>query len=409
MPHPLNAHNRTDVDFAPSHKVKNYAEEKYSDEHGDGPVEVLQRDRRRVGPERPEECEAGVHQSNHVHGHTKAPQTPTRLWQKLGVVQPPVEYAADRDGVGKHKGYHLQRDNRVKGLGRADVDQGKQSADEAWEKDGVGWDLARRVNGRDPACKGQAIVTRKGKGLTRRRGIEGDVAGNDEYQDHDGEGVDAACWNRFLEYVNEGISRWVVDRVFNGRDREDKSDDEDEGEEAVADVTPYDGVGHISPGILYFFRHVGRRVRACMVLSAFQKVSETTPRLDQLTNRTVDGRYLADHERQTDGGPSSEVGEVAEHSRGRLPRRQDPQDDDHNKKAEHVYDEQQILNHRQTLGAKNITGIDERHHGEHQQCSLPSLPGVVWVVDSYQPLNYRPCEKGTRCGAGLPREHWHPS
>ena len=121
-----------------------------------------------------------------------------------------------------------------------------------------------------------------------------------------------------LEDVDEGEAGRVVDGVLDGGEAEEVGDQEDEGDEAVQDVGPEHGVGHVSAGVLDFFGHVGRRVGA---------------------DGAVNGRDLADHEAEAHTGPAAPVVELRKHDARGVPGRKDPQDDDDGEEAENVDDE----------------------------------------------------------------------
>ena len=242
--------------------VVSHAQHGDADEHDDGPVEVLQVDGGDVGPKGPEEGKGDVGEADDVDGDAKAAEAPAGGREQVRVVEAAVEHARDGDGVGEHEGDNLQADDGVEGHVGADVDAGQQGADEAREQHGVGGDLTGGVHGGDPGGEGQAVVAREGEGLARGRRVEGHVAGHDEDQHHDRKRVDAARRDGLLEHVDEREAARVVDGVVHRRDREEVGHQEDEGEEAVADVRPDDGVGHVATGVFDFFRHVRGGVRA---------------------------------------------------------------------------------------------------------------------------------------------------
>lgn len=120
-------------------------------EQHDRPVEVLQCDRDRVWPERPEEDECDVDNAYGVNWYTKAAETPACFWEQFRVSDTAVENAAHGDAVGKHDGDHLHGDNGVECGGGADVDQGEEAGDCAGEDDRVHREFFGGVHVRDPS------------------------------------------------------------------------------------------------------------------------------------------------------------------------------------------------------------------------------------------------------------------
>ena len=69
-----------------------------------------------------------------------------------------------------------------------------------------------------------------------------------------------------------------------------------------------------------------------------------------------------------------------------------------------MHDQQQVLDHRQALGAPDVADVDERHHGEDEQGALPSGAVVAGVIDGDETLDDGAGEERARGGAGLPGE-----
>ena len=138
-----------------------------ADEDDDGPVEAVDGDGVRVGPEGPEKGEGDVEQTRGVDGDTPFAQAPACRGKQLRVVDAAVEDAADGDGVGEHDGDGLQRGDGVKGGFGPEVDQRHQAHDDTRQHDGVGGDLALGVDLADPVGEGETPVAGEGPGLTR--------------------------------------------------------------------------------------------------------------------------------------------------------------------------------------------------------------------------------------------------
>lgn len=100
-------------------------------EHGDGdedqnaPVERLQRDRGRAGPETPEKRKDGVCEAARVHDDAEATEAPASFGKKLRMQQTSEQHTPNRGGVGEHQRRELERYDGVEGGGGADVDQGE--------------------------------------------------------------------------------------------------------------------------------------------------------------------------------------------------------------------------------------------------------------------------------------------
>jgi len=380
------------VDLPAFRKVRDGGQDHDGDEDDDAPVEGGGVHRGPVGPQGPEKGKGDIDDAEHVDRHAPAAQAPAGRGQELGLEEAAVEDAADGDGVGGHERGDLQGDDGVEGDGGADVDEGEQTGEEAGEGDGVGGDVQPRVDAADPAGEREALVAREGEGLARRGRVEGDVAGDDEDEDHDGQRVDAAGRDGLLEDVDEGEAGRVADGVGDGRQAEEEGQQQDEAEDAVEHVGPEHGVGHVAPRVLDFFRHVRRRVGA---------------------DRPVDGADLADTQRQAHVGPAAAVVELGEDDAGVVSGRENPQHDDDGEEAEDVDDEQDVLQQRQGPGAPDVGDEQNEHHGEDQEGPLPpplQVGGaVVGVVDDDQRLDDGAGEKGSRRGAGLPRQSRHPS
>jgi len=129
--------NRALVRMSALENVHDQRNEERTQEQHDSPVEVLQRNRDRIWPERPEEDECDVDDADAVDWYTPAAETPACFWDQFRVSHTAVENAAYGDAVGKHDGYHLHGDDGVEcGVG-ADVDQREEAGDCAGEDDRV--------------------------------------------------------------------------------------------------------------------------------------------------------------------------------------------------------------------------------------------------------------------------------
>ena len=170
----------------------------------------------------------------------------------------------------------------------------------------------------DPTGEGEPLIAGEGEGLAGRRCIERDVARDNQYQNHDGQGVDAAGGDGLLEDVDEGEAGGVVDSILDRWQAEEVRDKEDEGDNAIEDVGPEHGVGDVASGVFDFLRHV----RGCVGADG-----------------AVDGRDLADHHAEADAGPAAAVVELCEDDLGVVSGREDPEHDDDGEEAENVDDE----------------------------------------------------------------------
>lgn len=212
--------DRPVIHLHPLHPVHCQTQRRNAHEYHHAPIERRQLHWRRVGPEGPEENEQGVRQADDVNRDTEAAQAPASRGQELRVVEAAVEDAADGREIREHQGDDLKGDDGVEGDGGAKVDEGEESGDQAGEGDGVGGDLLHRVHVGDPLGEREAFVAGKGEGLTGGRGVERDVTRDDEDQEEDCEGVDAARGHRVTEDVEEGIGGGIGDGVVDGLDAE---------------------------------------------------------------------------------------------------------------------------------------------------------------------------------------------
>ena len=119
--------------------------------------------------------------------------------------QSAVENTRDRDGVSEHKCTDLQGGDGVEGYRRADIDESEEHGDYAGKGDGVVGNQSCGADVGDPFCKGETSVTGKGKGLTCRGGVEGDVGGDDEDEDHHCERGDTGVADCLTEDPDEGV------------------------------------------------------------------------------------------------------------------------------------------------------------------------------------------------------------
>lgn len=69
----------------------------------------------------------------------------------------------------------------------------------------------------NPLGEGQTVVSSKGKGLTCRGGIEGDVSGDDNDENHAGQSIDASGRNGsakdIYKWIAGGIAQSIVDTI----------------------------------------------------------------------------------------------------------------------------------------------------------------------------------------------------
>lgn len=167
----LDIRDRATIHLAALNDVHEQGKDEDTDEQDDAPVEGIQSDGKRVGPEGPEEGEEDIDQADDVDGDAPFAETPARRGDELWVGDAAVENAADGHGVGQHESADLEGDDGVESGGGAEVDEGEEHGDDAAEDNGVGWDVSLRVHVADPVGEGKAVVTSKGKGLTSGRGI----------------------------------------------------------------------------------------------------------------------------------------------------------------------------------------------------------------------------------------------
>ena len=80
---------------------------------------------------------------------------------------------------------------------------------------------------RNPLGEREALIAGESEGLTGGRCVEGDVACDDEDQEKDRQGVDAARGYRITEHVEEGVGGGIGDGVVDGLDAEEVGDEED--------------------------------------------------------------------------------------------------------------------------------------------------------------------------------------
>lgn len=262
IPSAFNGSDGTNVYFAAFQEVINDAQDAHPKEHDQGPIKRFSVHWRFVGPKGPEESEGDIGDSDHVNGYAEPAETPARGREELRVVDTTVQYAAHGDAVSEHEGDNLERDDSVKCHVGPNIDEREQGADQTREQHRVGRDLPGWVHGRDPARKGQAVIARKGKRLTRGRRVERHVAGHHEHEHHDGECVDPARRHGLVEDVNKREAGLVVEGVLNRWDREEIRDHEDKRQNTVADITPHNRQRYVAARVFDFFRHVGRRIGA---------------------------------------------------------------------------------------------------------------------------------------------------
>lgn len=195
-----------------THHVHDDADDENAHEEDDAPVEGLGVDGGGVGPEGPEESEDGVEDGEGVEGYAVAAQGPAGRRQGEGVAYAPPQDAGDADRVAEHEGADLQGDDGVEGRRAADVDEREQAGDDAGQGHRVQGDVEPPVYPADVPAEGETAVTGEREGLSGRAGVEGDVGGDDEDEDEDGQSVDTAG----RDGLTEGPNERVVGRVVEG-------------------------------------------------------------------------------------------------------------------------------------------------------------------------------------------------
>ena len=171
-----------------------------------------------------------------------------------------VENAANGNAVGHHECADLKGDDGVESRCRAEVDQGKKAGDNTTQGNCIRWDILLWVHMSDPLGEWEAVVTSESKCLTSCGCVPGNVGRNDENENHDCEAVDACCVDGRAENINKRVSRGIVNCIIDACNREEVGNEQDDGHDSVAEVTPENGDGYVSTSISDFLGDVCSRI-----------------------------------------------------------------------------------------------------------------------------------------------------
>jgi hypothetical protein len=90
-------------------------------------------------------------------------------------------------------------------------------------------------------------------------------------------------------------------------------------------------------------------------------------------------------------------------------RRQCPKNDDHDEKASEMDQSQETLNQRESPRHKDVDEDAEAYNRDRQECSVPSFPSVVGVLESDETLNGAGYDRSNRGDGGLPAGESEPA
>ena len=120
----LNQGHRTSVFVAcHEHKVEQGTYQN-TDKNDRGPVEARRSDRVKLGPEAPEEAPERINDSRGIDWDAELTQGELSWRQRLRVMDPPPQQAADTETVALQQSYGEQGGDGVEGNGAAYVDEG---------------------------------------------------------------------------------------------------------------------------------------------------------------------------------------------------------------------------------------------------------------------------------------------
>lgn len=87
-----------------------------------------------------------------------------------------------------------------------------------------------------PFAKWQTFVSCKSERLASRRRVEGNVGGNNKYEDQGSQRINSRCANGTLEYIDERIPGRIIKRVVDAVYAKEVGDQEDDGHGSVPDI-----------------------------------------------------------------------------------------------------------------------------------------------------------------------------
>ena len=230
----------------PFDKVIDHRDEDHCDENHRRPIEVVGGHGGDIRPKGPERGERGVEGGDDVDGQTESSQRPTRLGQRLRILQFPHREARDANGVRRHLRGELETEDGVESGAGAEIDERQQDGDAERQDRRVDRDVDLVVHAGDPGTARQSTVTCKGPRLPGAGGREGDVADHEQEDGDDGQDVGAGDGVRHgdLEDVEEWVAGGVVEGVVDGGDGEEQGAEEDEAAAAVDPEGPHHRTGH---------------------------------------------------------------------------------------------------------------------------------------------------------------------
>ena len=92
----------------------------------------------------------------------------------------------------------------------------------------------------NPFGERQTLIACEGEGLASCRCVPGYVGCDNKDEDHASKSVDAGCADCCGEDVDERVARWIIDGIVNACDGEQVSDQQNDRQDAVSEITPED-------------------------------------------------------------------------------------------------------------------------------------------------------------------------
>ena len=165
----LDLRNWAVIHLSATNDIHNQGNNKHTNEQNNTPVEGVECNWDSVGPERPEERERNVYETDNVDGDTPLSETPARCWDELWVRNAAVENASHGDSVSHHDCADLERDNSVESGCRAEVDKRKENSDYASESNRIRRNVLLGIDMSDPFGEWETVVPSEGECLTSSR------------------------------------------------------------------------------------------------------------------------------------------------------------------------------------------------------------------------------------------------
>lgn len=128
-----------------------------------------------------------------------------------------------------------------------------------------------------------------------------------------------------------------------------------------------------------------------------------------ISDQRSNSRRESDQGGNAIAAPATTVVELGEHLFGAATGSQNPEGDDDGKQSADMQNENDHFDEGKLLSQEGVEQDREQGDGNHQQCSVPALEGIVLIVQHDQTLNDGSRKEGDRDDSTLPSHCAEPA